>query len=132
MFINANNLKIVKTAQVGNKGTFVVEPLPQTFGATIGNSLRRVLMTSIKGSAATQMKIAGANHQFTTIEGVKEDIVEISLNIKQIRFKVHGDNPQIIVLEKKGKGPVTAADFTENSNIEVLNKSVSFNLHPLL
>jgi DNA-directed RNA polymerase subunit alpha len=122
MFISADNLKIIRTKQEKNSGTFTIEPLPQTFGATIGNALRRVLMTSIKGAAATQMKIAGANHQFTTVAGVKEDIVEISLNIKQLRFKVHGDNPVVATIEKKGKGNVTAKDLKLDADTEIMNK----------
>jgi len=122
MFISADNLKITKIRQDNNLGVFTIEPLPQTFGATIGNALRRVLMTSIRGAAATQMKIAGANHQFTTVEGVKEDIVEITLNVKLLRFKVHGDNPVVVTLEKKGKGEITAKDLTLTSDVEVLNK----------
>ena len=121
MFISADNLKIIKSGQGKNSSTFTIEPLPQTFGATIGNALRRVLMTSIRGSAATQMKITGANHQFTTIDGIKEDIVEISLNIKQLRFNVHGDNPVVVTVEKKGKGVVTGKDLKENSDYEILN-----------
>ena len=123
MFVNADNLKIIKTEQSKNLGVFTIEPLPQTFGATIGNALRRVLMTSVRGAAVTQMKIAGINHQFTTIEGVKEDIVEISLNIKQLRFRIHGNNPVVVTLEKKGKGPITAGDLELNSDIEIMNKN---------
>lgn len=123
MFISADNLKIVKTKQENNLGVFTIEPLPQTFGATIGNALRRVLMTSIRGAAVTQMKVTGANHQFTTIAGIKEDIVEISLNVKQLRFKIYGENPVVVTLEKKGKGVVTAADLTLTSDVEIMNKN---------
>ena len=122
MFISAENIKIVKVKQEKNLGVFNIEPLPQTFGATIGNALRRVLMTSIRGAAATQMKISGANHQFTAVDGVKEDIVEITLNVKQLRFKVHGDNPIVVQLEKKGKGEITAKDFTSTADYEIMNK----------
>lgn len=123
MFVNAGNLKIVKTSENKNLGVFAIEPMPKTFGATLGNALRRVLMTSIRGAAVTQMKINGATHQFTSIEGVKEDVVEITLNIKQLRFKLHGDNPIVAVIEKKGKGEITAADITMPSDVEIMNKN---------
>jgi len=120
MLVNANNLKILRSVENNNRGIFSIEPLPQTYGSTIGNALRRVLLTSIKGSAGTQLKITGANHQFTTIEGVKEDIVQITLNLKQVRFKVHTANPVILSLEKKGRGVVTASDFKPNSDVDIL------------
>lgn len=120
MLVNANNLKILRSVENNNRGIFSIEPLPQTYGSTIGNALRRVLLTSIKGSAGTQLKITGANHQFTTIEGVKEDIVQITLNLKQVRFKVHTENPVILSLEKKGRGVVTASDFKPNSDVDIL------------
>lgn len=116
-----NNLKIIKSVDGDYKGTFVIEPLPRTYGSTIANSLRRVLLTSIKGAAATQLNIEGANHQFTTLKGVKEDIVQITLNLKNIRFSVHTDGPVVITLNKKGKGEVTAKDFNLSSDVEIMN-----------
>lgn len=123
MFVSAQNLKMIKISEANNKGVFEIEPLPQSFGATIGNALRRVLMTSISGAAVTQMKITGANHQFTAIDGIKEDIVEITLNIKQLRFKIHGENPVVVTLEKKGKGAVKASDIKLTSDVELMNKN---------
>jgi DNA-directed RNA polymerase subunit alpha len=123
MFVNAENLKIVKTSETKNLGVFAIEPLPKTFGATIGNALRRVLLTSIRGAAVTQMKIPGTTHQFTALDGIKEDVVEITLNIKQLRFKVHGDNPVVATIEKKGKGTITAADIILPSDAEIMNKN---------
>jgi len=123
MFVNAENLKIVKNEKSKNLGIFTIEPLLQTFGATIGNALRRVLMTSIRGAAEAKMKISGINYQFTTVAGVKEDVVEISLSVTQLRFKLHGDITQIVILEKKGKGPVTAKDLVLNSDVEIMDKN---------
>src|SRR5580704_13588555 len=83
--------------------TFVVEPLHSGYGMTLGNSLRRVLLSSIAGAAATSFKIEGATHEFTTVKGVKEDVVDIMLNLKAIRFKVFADEPQTLRLVKQGK-----------------------------
>lgn len=101
--------------------TFVVEPLRGGYGMTLGNSLRRVLLSSITGAAVTAFRIHGISHEFTTIEGVREDVVDISLNIKQIRFKIYTDQPQTVKLTKKGAGVVTAGDLKLTSDIEVVN-----------
>ncbi|OGC38626.1 DNA-directed RNA polymerase subunit alpha [candidate division WWE3 bacterium RBG_13_37_7] len=124
MLVNIENLKITKTKKEKNIETFSFEPLPQGFGTTLGNSLRRVLMTSVKGAAITQMKLSGANHQFTTINGVQEDVVQISLNVKKIRCKLHSDKPVIVTIEKKGKGKVTAGDIITSSDVEIMNKDL--------
>ena len=104
-----------------SSATFVVEPLRGGYGMTLGNSLRRVLLSSITGAAATAFRIQGISHEFTTIEGVREDVVDISLNIKQIRFKMFSDQPQTIKLSKKGAGVITAADFKLTADIEIVN-----------
>src|SRR5438552_15052875 len=83
--------------------TFVVEPLHSGYGMTLGNSLRRVLLSSIAGAAVTSFKIEGATHEFTTVKGVKEDIVDIMLNLKGIRFRVYGHEPQQVRIVKSGK-----------------------------
>lgn len=101
--------------------TFVVEPLHSGYGMTLGNSLRRVLLSSIGGSAATSFKIEGATHEFTTIKGVKEDVVDIMLSLKGIRFRVYGDEPQQVRIVKNGKGTVTAKDIQVNADVEVVN-----------
>lgn len=101
--------------------TFVIEPLHTGYGMTLGNSLRRVLLSSIEGAAVTAFKIEGATHEFTTIDGVKEDIVDIMLNLKQVSFKVFSDEPQTVRIEKKTKGDVTAADIKTNDQVEVVN-----------
>ncbi len=101
--------------------TFTVEPLHSGYGMTLGNSIRRVLLSSISGAAITSFKIEGASHEFTTIDGVKEDVVDIMLNLKNIRFRVFGDEAQTLRLTKKGKGPVTAKDIELNADVEVVN-----------
>jgi len=101
--------------------TFVVEPLHSGYGMTLGNSLRRVLLSSIAGAAITSFKIEGATHEFTSVKGVKEDVVDIMLNLKNIRFKVYGNDVQTLRLVKKGKGVVTAKDIETNADVEVVN-----------
>src|SRR5690348_9841911 len=103
--------------------TFTVEPLHTGYGMTLGNSLRRVLLSSIAGAAITSFKIEGATHEFTTLPHVKEDIVDIMLNLKNIRFKVYADEPQTLRISKKGKGVVKASDIEKNANAEVVNPS---------
>ena len=104
-----------------NSATFSVEPLHSGYGMTLGNSLRRVLLSSLAGSAITGARFNGANHEFTTIPGVKEDIVEIILNLKGVVFKVFNGEPQTLRITKKGKGVVTAKDIELNSDVEVVN-----------
>ena len=101
-------------------GRFVVEPLEKGYGITIGNALRRVLLSSIEGAAPTAVKFEGAYHEFTTLPGVVEDVTEIVLNIKKLRFVLHGDGPVFIELKKKGPGKVYAKDFTLPSQVELL------------
>jgi len=101
--------------------TFVVEPLHSGYGMTLGNSLRRVLLSSISGAAVTSFKVEGATHEFTTINGVKEDVVDIMLNLKGIRFRLYGDEPQQVRITKQGKGPITAKDIQVNADVEVVN-----------
>ncbi len=104
-----------------SSATFVVEPLHSGYGMTLGNSLRRVLLSSVAGAAVTAFKIDGATHEFTTLDGVVEDVVDIMQNLKQIRFKVYSDEPQTIRIEKKGPGAVTARDIKTNADVEVVN-----------
>lgn len=101
--------------------TFVIEPLHTGYGMTLGNSLRRVLLSSIAGAAVTAFKIDGVSHEFTTVPGVKEDVVDIMLNLKRLRFRVFSDEPQNIRLEFKGKGIVTGKDVKVNADVEVVN-----------
>lgn len=101
--------------------TFTVEPLHNGYGMTLGNSLRRVLLSSISGAAVTSFKIEGVSHEFTTVKGVKEDVVDIMLNLKGIRFRVYGDEAQNLRIVKSGKGVVTAKDIQTNADVEVVN-----------
>ncbi len=101
--------------------TFTIEPLHTGYGMTLGNSLRRVLLSSISGAAVTSFKIEGASHEFTTVKGVKEDVVEIMMNLKGIRFKVFGEEIQQLRIEKSSKGKITAKDITTNADVEVVN-----------
>ena len=101
--------------------TFNIEPLHAGYGNTLGNSLRRVLLSSIEGAAIVAFRIEGTTHEFTTVAGVKEDVVDIMLNIKNIRLKSFSDEPVEVRLEKKGAGPVTAADIKTTADIEIVN-----------
>lgn len=101
--------------------TFTVEPLHSGYGMTLGNSIRRVLLSSIAGAAITSFKIEGVTHEFTTVEGVKEDVVDIMQNLKAVRFRVFNDEPQTLRIVKSGKGTVTAADIQTNADVEVVN-----------
>jgi len=101
--------------------TFVIEPLHTGYGMTLGNSLRRVLLSSISGAAVSAFKIEGVTHEFTTVDGVKEDVVDIMLNLKQVRFKVYSDEPQTVRIEKKTKGAITANDIKTTDQVEVVN-----------
>ncbi|OYX54166.1 DNA-directed RNA polymerase subunit alpha [Candidatus Saccharibacteria bacterium 32-50-13] len=107
--------------QSTNVSEFVVEPLQAGYGNTLGNSLRRVLLSSIRGAAIVSFKIEGATHEFTTVKGVKEDVVDIMLNLKNVRLIAHTDEPVELRLEKKGAGVVTAADIKTTADVEVVN-----------
>jgi len=102
--------------------TFVIEPLHTGYGMTLGNSLRRVLLSSISGAAVTAFKIEGATHEFTTVNGIKEDVVEIMLNLKSICFRIFGDaDSHTLRIVKKGKGKVTAKDIQTTADVEIVN-----------
>lgn len=102
-------------------GAFVVEPLERGFGTTLGNSLRRVLLSSLPGYAITSVKIDGVLHEFSTIPNVKEDVTEIVLNLKGVILKIHGDGPKIMYIEANGSGEITAGDIKADSEVEILN-----------
>ncbi len=102
--------------------TFVVEPLHAGYGMTLGNSLRRVLLSSIAGAAITSFRVEDVTHEFTTIKGVKEDVVDIMLNLKSVRMKCASDQPVEVSLEKKGPGVITAGDIKVTADVEVINK----------
>ena len=106
----------------GTYGKFVVEPFERGFGVTVGNSLRRVLLSSLEGSAVTQLKLHGAQHEFTTLEGVKEDVTDIVLNVKSLVVKNHSEQTRVVRIEKNTKGPVTGADVKTDDQVEVINR----------
>ena len=114
----------IETAEIkpdGTYGKFVVEPLERGFGTTLGNSLRRVLLSSLPGVAVTSIKIDGVQHEFSTVPGVKEDVTEIVLNMKGLIAKIHGDAPKTIHIEAEGECEVTAGDIKGDSEVEILD-----------
>ena len=114
--------KVRVTSEVKNgEGTLVIEPLPQSYGVTLGNSLRRVLLTSLPGAAITQVKITGVTHEYSTIRGVKEDVVELLLNLKKVRLKIESDKPVKLSLDAKGAKVVTAKDIEVIAGVEIAN-----------
>ena len=114
--------RIVHEEVDDHRGIFVIEPLDRGFGHTFGNSLRRVLLSSLEGAAVTAVKIEGISHEFTTVPGVKEDITDLILNLKGLICLLHGESPEIEVrILKKGAGPVTAADIEAPADLEILN-----------
>lgn len=117
----------IETAELKSDGTygrFVVEPLDRGFGTTLGNSLRRVLLSSLPGVAVTSIKIDGVQHEFSTIEGVKEDVTEIVLNIKGLTAKLYCEGPKIVSINAEGEGEVTAGSIQVDSEVEILDPSM--------
>jgi DNA-directed RNA polymerase subunit alpha len=104
-----------------NEGILIVEPCFHGYGTTLGNALRRVLLSSLPGAAVTAVKIKGVNHEFQPIENIKEDALEIILNLKSLRMKVFSDEPVLLSLSTKGKKTVTAADVAPNADVEIVN-----------
>jgi len=102
-------------------GKFVAEPFERGFGITIGNALRRVLISSIQGAAITAVRIDGILHEFSTVPGVKEDVTEIIMNLKEVELKLNSEGPETIYIKTKGEGVVKASDISANNNIEILN-----------
>lgn len=119
------SFKTTAQKEKGDHGEFILSPLEPGYGYTLGNALRRALLTSLSGAAVTQMKIKGVWHQFTTLPGLKEDLVEFSLNVKQVRIKIRkGEGPFTIKLEAKGPGEVKAGDIKTPAEIQVVNKDL--------
>ncbi len=108
-------------ALTGNFGVFEVTPLERGYATTIGNSLRRILLSSLPGAAATSVKIDGVQHEFSTVPGVKEDVTELILNIKKLALKLHSDSPKTVYIEAKGACEITAADITADADVEIFN-----------
>lgn len=119
--IDKPSIEALDLTEDGTYGKFVMEPLERGYGITIGNSLRRVLLSSLPGYAITSVKIDGVLHEFSTIEGVKEDVTEIVQNLKHVILKIHGDGPKTIYIDAKGKCEVTAGDIKTDSDVEILN-----------
>jgi DNA-directed RNA polymerase subunit alpha len=114
--------KITHEEVTEERGVFTIEPLDRGFGYTFGNSLRRVLLSSLEGAAVTSVKIEGVAHEFTTLKGVREDVTDILLNMKNLICRLHGESPEIEVrLDKRGPGSVTAADIEAPADLEILN-----------
>lgn len=120
--MNQSFFQIKTEKETKNEGVFILEPLEQGYGQTLGNALRRVLLTALPGAAVTFVKIAGVRHQFTTIPGLKEDVVELILNIKQLRIHYSGDKPVKLILEATGPGEVKASEIKTPPGVEVVNK----------
>ena len=119
--IEKPNITTVNLSEDGTRGTFIVEPLERGYGITLGNSLRRVLLSSLPGYAVTSIKIDGVLHEFSTIPGVKEDVTEIVLNVKGIIAKLHCTGPKMVMIDVTGERDVTAGDIKQDSDIEILN-----------
>ncbi|MCY7302832.1 MAG: DNA-directed RNA polymerase subunit alpha [Thermoleophilia bacterium] len=114
--------RIVSEEGDNHRGVFAIEPLDRGFGYTFGNSLRRVLLSSLEGTAVTAVKIEGVSHEFTTLPGVREDVTDIILNLKSLICVLHGESPEVEVhISKKGPGSVTAADIEAPADLEILN-----------
>lgn len=122
--ITPEKLEVDRAKHTEAYGKFVCQPLERGFAATIGNSLRRILLSSIQGAAITTVKIEGALHEFTSMKDIMEDVSEIILNLKTVRIKLHSGDPQKVTIEKTGPGTVTAADISGNSFVEVMNEDM--------
>ena len=114
------NIECVEMSDDGRYGKFVVSPLERGYGTTLGNSLRRILLSSLPGAAATSIKIEGVQHEFSTVPGVTEDVTELILNIKKLALKIHGDLPKTVYIEAKGAQEITA-DIKRDDDVEIFN-----------
>lgn len=119
--IERPNIEIEEISEDGKYGRFVVEPLERGYGITLGNSLRRILLSSLPGVAVTAIKIDGVQHEFSTIPGIKEDVTEIILNVKSIIAKLHSDSSKIVYIDAMGGKTVTAGDIKADADVEILN-----------
>ncbi|KJS85027.1 MAG: DNA-directed RNA polymerase subunit alpha [Peptococcaceae bacterium BICA1-8] len=119
--IERPRIECVEASDDNTYGKFVIEPLERGFGTTLGNSLRRILLSSLPSAAVTSVKIEGVLHEFSTIPGVVEDVTDIILNLKSLALKMDTDEPQIVRIEAEGEGIVTAGDIKINSDVEILN-----------
>jgi DNA-directed RNA polymerase subunit alpha len=119
--IEKPRIECIETPTDDSYGKYVIEPLERGYGTTLGNSLRRVLLSSLPGTAVTSIRISGIQHEFSTIPGVKEDVTEIVLNIKRIIARLHSDEPKTVYIEASGEGEVTAGDIKADGEVEILN-----------
>ena len=122
--IKPKKIEIDRESYTEFYGKFTCEPLERGFGITLGNTLRRVLLSSLQGAAITSVKIKGILHEFSTIPGVREDVTDIILNMKEVRLKLHTAGPETIRLKVKGEKEITAADITTNNNVEIMNSDI--------
>jgi len=119
--IEKPRIETVEINENGSYGKFVVEPLERGYGTTLGNSLRRILLSSLPGAAVTSVKIEGVLHEFSTIPGVVEDVTEIILNLKRLSLKIHSDEEKTLTIDAEGPGVITAADIRTDSDVDILN-----------
>jgi len=117
----SSSVSIKTVSEDAKNGVFEIEGLYAGYGLTIGNALRRALLSSLPGAAVTEIKIKNVPHEFSTLPGLKEDIVELALNFKKLRFRMHVDEPQVLALKVKGEMAVTAGDIEANSSVEIMN-----------
>ncbi|MEK7077457.1 MAG: DNA-directed RNA polymerase subunit alpha [Patescibacteria group bacterium] len=117
----SSTISVKTVSEDDRNGTFEIEGLYAGYGLTLGNSLRRALLSSLPGSAVTQIKVKNVSHEFSTLPGVKEDMVEMSLNFKQLRFNIHSDQPKILFLKAKGQTKVVAGDIKPDAEVELVN-----------
>jgi DNA-directed RNA polymerase subunit alpha len=122
--IEKPKIECVEVSEDGAYGKFVVEPLERGYGTTLGNALRRILLSSLPGVAANHIKIEGVLHEFSTVRGVKEDVSELILNIKGLALKMNGDGPKTIYIDAQGPGEVTAGDIRTDGDVEIINKDL--------
>lgn len=114
-------VEVVETNDENTYGKFTVEPLERGYGTTLGNSLRRIMLSSLPGAAVTSVKIDGVLHEFSTVPGVKEDVAEIILNLKGLSIRTHGNEPKVVRIEARGEGLITAGDIIADADVEILN-----------
>jgi DNA-directed RNA polymerase subunit alpha len=122
--IEKPKIECVELSEDGTYGKFVVEPLERGYGTTLGNALRRILLSSLPGVAASAIKIDGVLHEFSTVPGVKEDVTELILNVKGLALKMTGEGPKVVYIEAKGPGVVTGGDIKTDGDVEVVNKDL--------
>ncbi|HEU4965584.1 MAG TPA: DNA-directed RNA polymerase subunit alpha [Bacilli bacterium] len=122
--IEKPSIETVEITEDGKYGKFVVEPLERGYGTTLGNSLRRILLSSLPGAAVTTVKIEGVLHEFSTIPGVVEDTTEIILNLKRLSLKIHSDEEKMLTIDAEGPGEITGADIRVDSDVDILNQDL--------